>query len=151
MSIALIRERTSECSERGIFGLGRLLFWFATGRSSPPVGHYPVSALKFDHWNFPDLHSCRSKTSTRRPYAGSSGAVGEPPASGRIASSGRGGDDQPSFFRIPFNSSTAAADFMRAARSSSVRVISITSSMPEAPSFTGTPMKRSLMPYSPWR
>ena len=49
------------------------------------------------------------------------------------------------------NSLTAPADFMSAARSSSVSVISTTCSTPVAPSFTGTPRNWSFTPYSPCR
>src|SRR5512147_2963297 len=44
---------------------------------------------------------------------------------------------------------TASTDFMKAAFSPAVRSISITCSMPFSPSFTGTPAKASLTPYSP--
>jgi hypothetical protein len=53
-------------------------------------------------------------------------------------------DQELRFFRTPFNSSTAAADLSNAAFSASVNLISMISSTPPAPSFTGTPMKSSL-------
>jgi hypothetical protein len=56
-----------------------------------------------------------------------------------------------SFFNNSLSSLTASADFSSATFSSAVRVISMISSTPFAPNFTGTPMKRSLNPYSPSR
>ena len=48
------------------------------------------------------------------------------------------------------DSTTAAALFSSAARSSVVSVTSMIFSMPLRPSFTGTPRKWPFMPYSPW-
>ena len=53
--------------------------------------------------------------------------------------------------RTSTSSLTAAADRLSAACSPGSRAISITCSAPPAPSFTGTPTKRSRMPYSPCR
>ena len=47
------------------------------------------------------------------------------------------------------SSSTAAADLSNAARSSAVRVISMTRCSPPAPRTTGTPTNRPSTPYSP--
>lgn len=49
------------------------------------------------------------------------------------------------------SSRTEAADLSSAAFSSGVSLISMICSMPRAPSFTGTPTNRPLMPYSPSR
>lgn len=49
------------------------------------------------------------------------------------------------------SSRTEAEDFCRAAFSSAVNLISTICSTPFAPSFTGTPTKSPLMPYSPSR
>src|SRR3954466_232342 len=49
------------------------------------------------------------------------------------------------------SSFTAAADFFSDASSSAVSLISMICSTPRAPSFTGTPTKRSRMPYPPCR
>src|SRR3954465_11382486 len=49
------------------------------------------------------------------------------------------------------SSFTAAADFLSAASSSAVSWISMICSTPRAPSLTGTPTKRSRIPYSPCR
>ena len=46
---------------------------------------------------------------------------------------------------------TASALSFRSPSSSSLRASSMMSSMPEAPSLTGTPTKRSSIPYSPCR
>ena len=46
---------------------------------------------------------------------------------------------------------TAAADFFSAASSSAVSLIWMICSTPRAPSLTGTPTNRSLIPYSPCR
>ncbi len=66
-------------------------------------------------------------------------------------------DNAPGTHQIFFNNAsasslvffTAAMDFSRAARSSSVRSISRTFSTPFLPKITGTPTNRPSMPYSP--
>ncbi len=53
--------------------------------------------------------------------------------------------------RTVTSSRTEAADLSSAAFSSAVSLISMICSMPRAPSFTGTPTNRPVMPYSPSR
>jgi hypothetical protein len=72
---------------------------------------------------------------------------------GNRAQGGQGAleEEQTYILMTSTSSFTAPADFCSAARSSAVSVISTICSTPRAPSFTGTPTKRSRMPYSPCR
>ncbi len=82
-------------------------------------------------------------------------------ASGIMSASGSAGFShfmlQNSHFRLPqtpiisVSSLTASADFLSAACSSAVSLISTICSMPRAPSLAGTPTNNPLIPYSPSR
>ena len=63
------------------------------------------------------------------------------------------GSDSPADYRprTVTSSRTEAADLSSAAFSSAVSLISMICSIPRAPSFTGTPTNRPVMPYSPSR